>query len=87
MSYCRVGWDSDVYVIATRNPNTEQNVLQCFCGPRGEDGNYIQPFPAFTTRSGMIAHLRWHLREGDRVPERTFERLEREIAEQGDEMG
>ena len=82
MSYCRVGEDSDVYVISTRNP-----VLQCFCGPRGEDGNYTQPFPAFTTRSGMAAHLRWHLREGDRVPEHTFERLEREIAEQGDEMG
>ena len=87
MSYCRVGWDSDVYVIGTRNPNTEQNILQCFCGTRDGNGFYYKPFPAFTTRSGMIAHLREHQANGDKVPDRTFERLEREIAEQGDEMG
>ena len=40
-----------------------------------------------TTRSVMISHLREHQANGDKVPDRTFERLEREIAEQGDEMG
>lgn len=85
MSYCRNnGLDSDVYVIGTRNE--EQSVLQCFCGSRDAEGFYEQPFPTFTLRSGMIAHLREHQEKGDKVPDYTFERLEREIREQGDEM-
>lgn len=76
MSYCRAGEDSDVYVIATWNTDG-RDALECFCEP------------AFftTTRSVMISHLREHQANGDKVPDRTFERLEREIAEQGDEMG
>lgn len=87
MSYCRNnGQDSDVYVIGTRDPQEKQSILQCFCGERGENGNYLRPFPSFTTRSGMIAHLREHQERGDKVPDRAFQRLEQEIQEQGDEM-
>jgi hypothetical protein len=88
MSYCRNnGQDSDVYVIGTRNPGESRNFLQCFCGTRCDScGQYTQPFPSFTTRSGMIAHLREHRVKGDKVPDRAFERLEKEIRESGDEM-
>jgi hypothetical protein len=66
MSYCRNnGKDSDVYVIGTRDG------LECFC----EDHLVL------ISRAGMIAHLRDHQRQGDKVPERAFERLYREIDE------
>lgn len=84
MSYCRNnGTDSDVYVILTRNPYAGANVLQCFCESRNpETGLY----PLFTTRTGMILHLLEHRKKGDKVPARAFERLGREIGEEGDEL-
>ena len=39
-----------------------------------------------TARSEMIIHLLEHQALGDKVPARTFERLKREIREQGDEL-
>ena len=78
MSYCRVGPDSDVYVIATWHPeNRQHDALECFCGP---------PRTFTTARSGMIIHLLEHQALGDKVPARAFERLKREIREQGDEL-
>ena len=85
MSYCRNnGTDSDVYVIGTGGEDGD--VLQCFCGSRDQEGFYEQAFPVFATRSGMIAHLREHQEKGDRVPGYAFERLEREIQDEGDEI-
>ena len=75
MSYCRNdGKDSDVYVIMTRDPEAEQNILLCYCS---------QDFFT-TTRTEMIAHLQTHLQKGEKVPVRAFERLQREIEEEGD---
>jgi hypothetical protein len=88
VSYCRNnGTDSDVYVIGTRDPDTRKNFLQCLCGTRDPvTGMYDAPFPAFTTRTGMIGHLLDHRRRGDKVPARAFERLGREIGEEGDDV-
>jgi len=73
MSYCRAnGIDSDVYVIATAHATAEKDGWWC-CGCDSED-NF------FTTREGMVEHLLQHRKKGDKVPERTFERLAREIA-------
>lgn len=67
MSYCRAnGVDSDVYVIGTGSR------WWC-CGCDFED-NF------FETREEMVEHLRQHRKEGDKVPERTFERFAKEIA-------
>lgn len=76
MSYCRNnGEDSDVYVIMTRDSITKRIILQCFCA---------DPCNTFATRSGMIAHLRAHQDQGLKVPGRAFDRLQREIREEGD---
>lgn len=76
MSYCRNnGEDSDVYVIMTRDSSAQQNILECFCD---------LPRHIYGTRTEMIAHLREHQQRGDKVPDRAFERLYREIGEEGD---
>lgn len=73
MSYARAnGIDSDVYVCGTGNG------IECFCaygnnysaGPRG--------FLA-TTAQEMIDHLNIHAAHGDKVPERAFTRLTKEV--------
>lgn len=38
----------------------------------------------FNKRSFLIEHLKKHLDNGDKVPERVFQRLEKEIKELGD---
>ncbi|KKM64791.1 hypothetical protein LCGC14_1497850 [marine sediment metagenome] len=89
MSYCRNnGKDSDVYLIATGNVNTNENGWEC-CGcprvPREDsvfEGITIPGSPFFTTLQETIAHLEEHRRLGDKVPESAFERLRREIAEE-----
>ena len=61
MSFARWSDDSDVYVILNAG-----GYLDCMgCGPDG----------CFTLTERMIAHLKEHEAEGDKVPERTFERL------------
>lgn len=64
MSYCRVGEDSDVYVIRHVN-----GFLICY-----------QHEPAYECRSeqSMICHLTIHRNAGDRVPQRALDRLEAE---------
>lgn len=46
-----------------------------------------EPWPRFVadTRSAMIAHLKRHRDEGDKVPERALELLERELRERGED--
>lgn len=74
MSYCRAnGQDSDVYVIATTSSSSEKTVWWC-CGCKREGC-------AVDNRQEMIGHLERHVAEGDKVPERAFERLRREIRE------
>lgn len=73
MSYCRAnGKDSDVYVIATRLPEMDVPGWWC-CGCKHEENFFL-------TRERTIEHLLKHREEGDKVPERAFERLRREIA-------
>ena len=73
MSYCRMSGDSDVYVIAsTRAPEMAGHyrpVWICYCG-NGYEAD---------TRKQMIEHLLKHRAEGDRVPQRAFDRLQEEI--------
>lgn len=70
MSYCRKNRkDSSVYVYATIRSNGE--LLECTCGKEGHN----------LTRKEMVLHLVNHLRSGDKVPQRTFERLMNEMLE------
>lgn len=72
ISYCRHnGNDSDVYVY----PNIYGGIV-CVCTSQGE---------VFDKRSLLIEHLKSHLDSGDKVPERVFNRLEKEIIEFGDD--
>ena len=64
MSYCRVGEDSDVYVIS----DVSHGVPTCYsCG-------IIPLYP-----KDMVLHLIQHIRDGDKVPDRAFQRLLNEI--------
>lgn len=64
MSYARNdGTDSDVYVILMGVG------LVCFC-----KDHFVTGDPR-----AMIDHLRWHQAQGDKVPDRTFERLKRDL--------
>ena len=76
MSYCRNnGEDSDVYVVATKMAEMDVPGWWC-CGCKMEKSN--QNF--FFTREETIKHLLRHREKGDKVPERAFERLRKEIA-------
>jgi len=71
VSYCRVGDDSDVYLIRALAGKVE--CIACRLeGPRG--------FVAKSERA-MLAHLRKHLQAGQKVPQRAFDRLNLEAAE------
>jgi hypothetical protein len=72
MSYCRVGEDSDVYVIAIHDRVTRKAAWECFCQERSAQ---------FDTHQKILEHLLCHRQKGDRVPEHALERLRREIAE------
>ena len=88
MSYCRNnGKNSDVYVIATICPKSGKDGWEC-CGCKRtpkEDcvlGNFTIPGTCFfSSRQKRIKHLEWHLLAGDKVPQRAFDRLRREIIE------
>ena len=93
MSYCRKnGEDSDVYVILTREGDGllrfGWECLGCQLAPVEESiipGVKIPGCTFLLTRQDMIAHLEEHRASGDKVPERAFERLRREIAEEAQE--
>lgn len=70
MSYCRMGWDSDVYVL-----RGVDGVLECVdCRASGSRGYF-----SCRTEAAMITHLEVHRAAGQRVPERALERLHREV--------
>jgi hypothetical protein len=70
MSYARNnGTDSDVYVIQS------DKGFECFC-----KDHFI-----CETEEEMIVHLIQHLRNGEKVPNRTFERFIREIKENNEQ--
>lgn len=74
MSYCRIGGDSDVYVI-----HSVFGGMVCYC-----DGE-VGPM----SRREMVEHLLQHREEGWLVPQRALDRLYREIAaeEEGETDG
>jgi hypothetical protein len=73
MSYCRNnGKDSDVYVVASFSDTEKKEIWACYCN--------LSPFIAYS-RQGMITHLKEHELKGDKVPQRAFDRLRREITE------
>lgn len=65
MSYCRYSDDSDVYVISSG-----RYIFTCFCHP-----TFV-----CKTRQEMLAHLQEHIANGDKVPQRAIDRLNKEIA-------
>ena len=76
MSYARFGEDgSVVYVIATNDG------IEC-CGCVLEKNKS----PHFKKRCEVLAHLRKHRRMGHAVPQRAFDRLNREIMRIGDDV-
>ena len=76
MSYCRMGDDSNVYVI--RNMLGTLECLACrISGEPKEDGLRYGYF-AVDLEDEMIEHLLEHRRQGWKVPERAIERLRRE---------
>lgn len=64
MSYCRIGEDSDVYVI-----RHVSGMLVCYC---------LLPDNEFDTEEGMISHLIDHKMLGHKVPDRALARLNAE---------
>lgn len=77
MSYARNnGEDSDVYVIRSDvlRDHMGEMVLTCIeCSIEGNGEWFVCQTPHV-----MKLHLSLHVHNGDKVPERTFERLERE---------
>lgn len=75
MSYARMnGVDSDVYIFEHAG-----GFIEC-CGCRltaPEDYEDVG-FARLSTAREALAHLEWHVREGDKVPERAFERIREE---------
>lgn len=69
MSYARIGFDSDVYVI-----HHVGGGMACYCGEVNGDTLMSKP--------DMIEHLLQHRADGWRVPQRALDRLYREIAEE-----
>ena len=72
MSYCRFGDDSDVYLFHS------EDIIKCMCcSLEGYDGT------EFIFRRDVIRHLRKHQSWDHKVPEYVFQRLERELALDG----
>jgi hypothetical protein len=69
MSYARFAEDSDVYVFLSIGGHLEC----CSCRLKGKG-----QCASFKTTDEMLSHLREHREAGHDVPERTFERLQRE---------
>lgn len=65
MSYCRIGFDSDVYVVSHVGGG-----MACYCGTQ----------ETLMTKPEMVEHLLQHREEGLQVPQRALDRLYREIA-------
>jgi hypothetical protein len=75
MSYCRIS-EGDVYMYH----DVMGGIVCCGCRFRGENGS------VFFRRSEALAHLEFHIENGDSVPDRAIKRLKEEIAEIGDNV-
>lgn len=71
MSYCRIGKDSAIYLIAT-GKGWECVVCRMKPFANGFNSMYI------TDPNLLLAHLEDHMSIGQRVPKRVFDRLKRE---------
>lgn len=75
MSYARFnGTDSEVYVY-----EHSAGFIEC-CGCRltaAEEGEDLG-FARLSTAREALVHLDWHVREGDLVPQRAFDRIREE---------
>jgi hypothetical protein len=72
MSYARMnGIDSDVYVYEHAN-----GFIEC-CGCRLTAPEEYEDFgfARLSTAREALAHLDWHIRDGDKVPERALNRI------------
>lgn len=65
MSYCRMGEDSDVYIIYNI-----QGYYECVACKLGDKTHYTCDIP-----QDMLDHLLVHNRAGHKVPDRAIDRL------------
>ena len=79
MSYARFGPESDVYVFRTSDPKRKQEVWLCMSCSLVENDQWGDSM--FDDRVQMIAHLGAHREAGEKVPQRTINRLMEEQAQ------
>lgn len=74
MSYARMSDDSDVYVY-----KHYAGFIEC-CGCRLTAAEEYEDFgfARLSTAREALDHLEWHVREGDKVPQRAFDRIREE---------
>lgn len=78
MSYCRAnGVDSDVYVVQTMDDN-----WRCYACRITPDGYGWWDSPSFDNRKRLVYHLTEHLNQSQMVPQRCFDRLLEEMADE-----
>lgn len=82
MSYCRFGYDSDVYMY----PHAGGYIECCLCCLPDRNGVRHAKNLVFDKRSEAIDHLREHIKEGDMVPNYAVERILVEMAKEGDKV-
>jgi hypothetical protein len=68
------GVDSDVYVYE----HCAGFIECCGCRLTAPEEYEDVGFARLSTAREALAHLEWHVREGDRVPDRAFERIKEE---------
>lgn len=80
MSYCRLGTDSDVYIYSTIvvTPEPHRGIVCCLCSLHEVEGEYYVTATNKPARE-MHIHLLKHVDAGHKVPQRAFDRLEKEM--------
>lgn len=77
MSYCRAGQDdSDIYIIATIDSRNKSKCWVCY---GGNNCYHLTNSEYFYNLLDLLSHLIDHLRNGDKVPIRTTDRVLREL--------
>ncbi len=74
MSYARMNDSSDVYVYE----HCAGFIECCGCRLTAPEDYEDVGFARLSTAREALAHLEWHVREGDMVPGRAFERIREE---------
>ena len=75
MSYCRMGKDSDLYVL---HAGYGFECVNCKLQPKYQ-GYGMHMSTVRKTRKQMIKHINQHIEAGHKVPERAISRLNNEI--------